>query len=155
MIRIRCIAIIVCTLLLAACQKDSGVSKIPHISLLAFAPDSAMTVNVDTCFFYFSLVDGDADIGDDSVSQIYLQDSRFTDLGFIKTPFPEIDIAIEDAKKGIEGKCLFIPFPQPTPRTDSLHAATGRDTLTYELYMKDRAGNESNHIVTHSFVIKT
>lgn len=135
-----------------ACQKNTA-SKIPQISLLYFLPQDSMKVNIDTCFIIFSLTDGDGDIGNDSLSAIYMKDSRYPAAGFVKTPFPQIDPSIEDPKNGLEGTCTFIPVPQPEPRLDSLHMATG-DTLYYELYIKDRAGNESNHITTHTIIVR-
>lgn len=133
------------------------MSKIPHIALIAFLPQDSMQVNVDTAVIYFSLVDGDGDIGyanpaPGDTSNIYWKDSRDSS-GFVATPFPAIDVSIEDPKKGLEGKCTFFPLPQPTPRTDSLHAATG-DTLYYEFYIVDRAGHQSNHITTHTFIVR-
>jgi hypothetical protein len=139
-------------LLLPSCEKNT-VSKIPQISLIAFIPDTAMTANVDTPFIIFSFVDGDADIGNDTLSSIYIKDSRDSAHKFVVYPFPFIDGAIEDPKKGLQGKCIFFPDPPPIPRPDSIHTATG-DTLTYEFYIKDRAGNSSNHIVTHQLIIR-
>ncbi|MCD6011991.1 MAG: hypothetical protein K0Q79_1853 [Flavipsychrobacter sp.] len=152
--RIRYIALSsLAAMLFASCQKNT-MSKIPYISLIRFEPQTVMKANVDTCFFYFSLVDGDADIAGpgDSISQIYLIDSRDTTV-IMKTPFPDIDVSIEDPKKGISGECVYFPDPRPVPRPDSLHTATG-DTLYYILYIKDRAGNKSNEIVTPTFIIK-
>jgi hypothetical protein len=144
-------SILAVALLFAACQKNN-VSKIPHIALTLFSPDS-MTVNIDTCFIQFSLVDGDGDIGNNSPSQIYLKDSRFDSAGFQPTPFPDIDPTIEDPNKGLEGTCTFYPVPQPVPRSDSNHLANG-DTLFYEMYIMDRAGHESNHVTTHTLIIR-
>lgn len=150
--RSRIAFVLLSFLAFASCEKSNNVSKIPHISLIAFVPDS-MHVNVDTCIIEFGLVDGDGDLGNDSNSAIYLKDSRFEAQGFIKNQFPVIDPNIEDPKKGLEGTCIFTPMEPPTPRLDSIHMATG-DTLTYELYIKDRAGNESNHIITHPLIIR-
>jgi len=138
-------------LLLPSCAKNT-LSKIPQISLIAFKPDSTMTVNVDTVYIEFHLVDGDGDIGNDTVSRVFLKDSR-NPTTFIPYDFPHIDGSIEDPNKGLEGICLFYPVPAPVPRPDSLHKATG-DTLTYEFYITDRAGHASNHIVTHQLIIR-
>jgi hypothetical protein len=138
-------------LLLGSCSSNN-VSKIPHISLIAFVPDS-MVVNIDTTFIEFSLTDGDGDIGNSPTSQIWLKDSRFDSAGFVATPFPAIDQSIEDPKKGLQGTCLFYPLPQPVPRLDSNHFNNG-DTLTYEFYITDRANNSSNHIITHPLIIR-
>jgi hypothetical protein len=145
--------------LLASCEKNT-VSKIPHIELIGFFPDTAIKVNVDTAFIEFHLIDGDGDIGygpnpnpGDTISRIYVKDSRYPSAGYTPYPFPAIDISVEDPKKGIDGKCLFYPVPQPVPRADSLHKATG-DTMYYEFYIMDRAGDSSNHLTTHSLIIR-
>ena len=138
-------------LLLSSCAKNT-VSKIPQISLIAFRPDTAMKVNLDTVFIEFHLVDGDGDIGNDTISRVFLQDSRVPGT-FIGYDFPQIDGSIEDPKKGLEGLCIFLPVPQPVPRPDTVHSKYG-DTLSYEFYITDRAGHASNHIVTHSLIIR-
>ena len=149
--------LLIMAFILPSCQKNT-VSKIPYIELITFYPDTAIKVNLDTCYMEFSLIDGDGDIGygntpaaGDTMSSIYLKDSRYESVGFVRVPFPAVDVSIEDPKKGLEGKCLFYPIPQPVPR-DSLHGVTG-DTLYYQFYIKDRAGNLSNVITTHSFRI--
>lgn len=134
----------------AGCEKNS-VSKIPNISLIASGPN-VIRVNLDTAFVYFSITDGDADLGNDTVSVIYWKDSRYDSLGYIKAEFPEIDPDILDPKKGLTATCVLYPVPQPTPRLDSIHLATG-DTFTYEIYIKDKAGHESNHITTPPIII--
>ncbi len=149
--------VLLLALILPACQKNT-VSKIPRIDLIALIPDTAIKVNVDTIMIEFSLVDGDGDIGygttrttSDTISRIYLKDSRFESAGYVPIEFPTIDLTIEDPKKGLEGKCWFYPIPQPVPR-DSLHGVTG-DTLYYQFYIMDRAGNMSNILTTHAFRI--
>lgn len=138
--------ILLVAVLFTSCEKNT-MSKIPYISLIEFVADSVMQANMDTCFFYFSLEDGDADIAvpGDSVSQIYLKDSR--DPDFIPMPFPTIDPSILDPKKGIKGTCLF--YIRPLPKVDTL-----ADTLNYEFYIKDKAGHESNHLVTPRFIVR-
>src|SRR5690606_19630164 len=96
---------------IVSCDQGNSASKIPQISLLGFIPDSVMRVNVDTCAIYFALADGDGDLANDAVSGIYLKDSRYEADGFIRSPFPDIDPAIEDPKKGLEGTCIFVPIP--------------------------------------------
>jgi hypothetical protein len=151
--RFRYLALLLfASIFFASCDKSS-VSKIPHIALIAFFPsDSIIKVNVDTTYIEFSLTDGDGDIGNDTVSVIHLQDSRFISSGYSKALFPAIDATIEDPKKGLQGTCIFYPLPQPVPRSDSAH--TLADTLWYELYITDRANHESNHITTHSLIIR-
>jgi hypothetical protein len=143
-----------------SCQKTNNVSKIPHIGLLYFGSGEgtdSIIVGYDTAFLQFSIVDGDADLGNDpngSQKDIYVKDFRY-DTGFAGYFFPGIDQSIEDPKKGIQGTCTFefIPPVDLTPRADSLHMAVG-DTTHLEVYIVDRAGHQSNHIVTGSIIIR-
>ncbi|MCW3122521.1 MAG: hypothetical protein JWQ38_2013 [Flavipsychrobacter sp.] len=132
-----------------ACNKNT-VSKIPNLTFIG-APQN-IKVNIDEMVITFKIIDGDADLGNDTLSGVYCKDSRYDSIGFIRSDFPAIDSELEDPKKGIVAKCDFFPVPQPTPRFDSLHMALG-DTFTYEIYVVDRAGNKSNHITTPQIII--
>ncbi len=149
---IGCILFLLLSMAFVSCQKNS-VSKIPIISLMVFWPADSMTVNIDTTYVEFALTDGDGDIGNSATSVIYYRDSRYATDSFLTAPFPDIDPTIEDPKKGLQGTCVFYPVPQPVPRSDTFHAH--RDTLSYELYITDRAGHQSNHITTHQVIIKS
>ena len=145
----------------AACNKNKA-SKTPEISLINMTPDSILQGSPeDTLFINFQLKDGDADLGVDQIAQvdpsqqkydIYVRDARNdTFTGYY---FPEIDKEVLDPKKGIEGVCaLTINGAFIYTRDDSLHQATG-DTTHFELYIKDKAGNESNRITTGNLYIK-
>jgi len=138
------------TLLLAisSCEKTS-LSKIPQIKLEGFGPEIRV-VGKDTTTLFFSLQDGDADLGVDIKSgqfDIFINDKRF-DTGFTGFYFPEISNEIKDPKKGLTGSCYFFFTPDLLlPRTDSVHLALG-DTTHFEVYIVDMAGNKSNHITT-------
>ncbi len=136
-----------CLILLATCQKNTA-SKIPSITFKLVTPDSLVVRRNDTCFIYFSFTDGDADIGNSSISQIYWKDLRFDSAGFVSSDFPPILDIVEDPKKGLEGTIMLIPDPGPIPRPDSMHFHFA-DTVAYEIYITDRAGNMSNHIRTN------
>jgi hypothetical protein len=129
------------------------VSKIPFIQLTSFLPFDSAKVNIDLVAVNFTITDGDADIANDTTSMIWLKDSRFDTAGFIPTPFPPIDVAVENPKKGLIGTCTFYPVPPPTPRLDSFHRAVNRDTFYYQLYITDRAGHKSNVLTTKQLII--
>ncbi len=142
-----------------SCTKSNDVSKIPQISLLYFGSGEgtdSMVLNIDTAFLEFSLVDGDGDIGNDPNgpnNDIFIKDFRY-DTGYVGYHFPAVDQSIENSKKGIQGKCLFEFTPDLiTTRPDSIHQATG-DTTHYEVYIVDRAGHQSNHIVTGPIIMR-
>lgn len=138
--------------LLFSCGKNK-VSKIPHISIAGFGPDS-IRANIDTARIYFNFTDGDADLANDTMSSVYIKDKRFDTLGFVRYDFPKIDASIEDAKKGLSGAgVVFLLQPPPIPRDDTFHKTFG-DTTTFEMYITDRARNESNHITTTALIIR-
>jgi len=115
-------------------------------------PDSIKAgSSADTLFIYFDFKDGDADLGNKDPNgkdyDIYFNDKRF-DSGYQGYFFPSIDPGIEDASLGISGTGVFkMLAANIAPRGDSIHKNFG-DTTYYEIYIKDRAGNMSNHITT-------
>lgn len=133
----------------SACEKNSA-SKVPNITLMG--ANQFIKTNVDTMAIQFKIIDGDADLGNDTLSGVYWKDSRFDSIGFTRADFPYIEPGAEDPKKGLEAICTFFPVPQPTPRFDSIHVLFG-DTMNYEVYVQDRAGNKSNHIITPTIII--
>ena len=143
--------IVGCTVLFS-CEKNT-MSKIPHISLKVFGPDSIRS-NYDTAFIQFGFADGDADLANDTASSVYIKDLRFDSAGYVRYDFPAIDPAIEDPKKGLAGVGLVLLLsPSPVPRSDSFHMAVG-DTTSFEMYITDRARNESNHLTTGKLIIR-
>ena len=135
-------------------RAKNNVSKIPQVRLIMFSPHDSMKVNVDSPVIIFNLTDGDADIGNDTASGIWLKDSRYDSLGFTRTDFPKITDGIEDPNKGLSATVYFFPvYPAVVPRSDSIHMLYG-DTLTYQFYVTDRAGHKSNIITTHPLIIR-
>ncbi|MBA3827522.1 MAG: hypothetical protein H0X33_01155 [Taibaiella sp.] len=138
-------------LALASCRKNNA-SKIPHISTLSIAPDSIIGGSSgDTVYLSFHFTDGDADLGNNQNTtnyDIYIKDLRTnTVTGYF---FPSIPSQIEDPNVGLEGDCrikLLAAFIIPRP--DHLLL----DTVRYEVYIKDKAQNESNHLTTPNIII--
>lgn len=149
------ILLLLAVLLLSSCEKNE-VSKIPQIGFLQFSP-SIIQAGRDTAFMQFSIRDGDADLGvtpGANKYDIYIKDLRFDSAGFVGYLFPGIDPGILDPEKGITGTCTFLFIPQLLyPRTDSpVHYRF--DTARFEVYITDRAGNNSNRIITDPLVMK-
>ena len=157
--RIPVICLLLALITFAACDKNT-VSKIPHISLTAFGPDSfyLSAMGGDSiAYMQFSFIDGDGDIGvDSSRSAIFIKDSRYDTAGFIKHPFPaSIDASIENPRNGLTGSVLYLFTDDQalTARPDTLHQKTG-DTASFEVYITDRARNESNHFTTRPIIMR-
>jgi hypothetical protein len=131
-----------------ACKKENTLPKAPQITFLSALPNSVKQGNSeDSINISFSFMDGDADLGNDrlgTVYDIFLTHSKDTALDF-KTFLPEIPEEMKDPEKGFEGtatvvlNAAFFLIPDSTKNAD---------TFRYEIYIRDRAGNESNHITT-------
>lgn len=126
-------------------------SKVPLITYTGLV-NNPIKYNVDTAAITFSIQDGDADLGQDQNSgdkfDIYLKDKRFDTAQFVGYYFPLMNQLSLDPDKGFKGRCIFLLIPAiVSPRLDSFHLAVG-DTVQYELYIMDKAGNKSNTITT-------
>lgn len=145
------------TILIAAapgCKKEGTPrSPIPSIALTGFGPDSVkLGSSEDTAVLSFSFTDGDADLGNTTANtDIFLRDSRNGNVqGY---SFPEFPDAVRNPDIGMEGTgtvALLAAFLLPR---DTVHAVTG-DTVRYEVWIKDRAGHESNHITTPDLYLR-
>ena len=153
----RCVALFLALFVVfTACKKKSGISPIPSIAFISMTPDSLKEgASEDTAYITFNLTDGDADLGNKDPASgdfdIYIKDSRADT--FVGYAFPEIAQDVEDPSKGLTGTCVYKILGALTYcRQDTVHLST-RDTAHFELYIKDRAGNMSNHITTPDLYI--
>jgi hypothetical protein len=133
---------------LAACEKEQGMGPVPNIALVA--PLKPVSVKAgssrDSVLITFNFTDGDADLGNSPSSgqyDIYTTDSRDTAQYNYFFPNGMTDVVIPG--KGIQGTCnlkveaAFLLLRPDHPDGDTLH---------YDLYIKDRAGHESNRVKT-------
>ena len=108
----------------------------------------------DTALLSFHFTDGDADLGTDSAKDIYI--TRNVDSVQEVYAIPNIDNSLRDPDYGMDGNAyVFLQAADPIlyPRQDSLHILKG-DTITFDVYIKDQAGHESNHLTTNPIIIK-
>lgn len=112
----------------------------------------------DTLIITFSFTDGDGDLGSDSTN-LFLRDSRDNSLVPNRLfPIPEqgsgngvsgeITIRIPNKVAGPNICCIF-----PDRRVCQTDPRFARDTFSYSIQMKDRAGNLSNIIRTETLTI--
>jgi hypothetical protein len=134
---------------LFSCKKKTG-SSIPIITFSSLTPDSVISANpADTVNISFKINDADGDFSDNNPSGVYLKDSRGTDINF---PFPKNTNKTIDPAYGMTAECtikisaaLFLALRADHPI---------EDTVVYEIYVKDLAGHESNHITAPRIRIK-
>lgn len=135
-----------------SCEKENAKSKNPTIALTGISVDSvASGSSSDAVLVSFNFADGDGDLGNKASSgnfDIYTIDSR--DSEKVNYFFPQKMPDVIDPTQGVEGSCFlnleaaFILLRPTRPL---------RDTVRYTIYIKDRAGNESNRIVTPDIYI--
>lgn len=111
--------------------------------------------NTDSLRVTFSFTDGDGDLGDMDSLNIFIRDNRDQ---FLASKYRLPELPAEGAKRGIRGKitvtiyttcCI---FPDGTPPCD-ISPNYQTDTLRYEIFIRDRAGNISNTIETDPIII--
>lgn len=137
-------------ILVFACSNPPDYPLEPTIDFISFSKTSMQqgtNPNIDSVLLTLSFTDGDGDIGSEDSIGIFLVDTRddFQQPGF-RIPF----VGQQGVGKGISGE-LYIALPTSCcyyedGRTPCEKSAGVTDELVYELWIEDRAGNESNHI---------
>lgn len=152
-IRLICIALIIASV--TACLKPPDYALEPQIEFVSLSKNimqQGTSSQVDSLVLVFSFTDGDGDVGSESIVVI---DNR-TGNNHALFNFP--DIPPQGKDNGISGEveldfpttCCIVPnqFIACERSTDY-----PRDTVTFDIYIKDRAGNESNRITTPPIVL--
>lgn len=141
-------------LFLASCTKQpKDYPPEPQIYYQSMTPGLLDLNDTTSVVIQLTFTDGDGDIGRDraeTTKSIFLKDSRDTSsaLFTISQPFPYIADYMRPTKGGLEGFITIRLGRQYFSITDSLHLALRKDTLHYNIYVKDDAGNMSNVIQT-------
>lgn len=139
--------------ILCACTKSPDFPPEPTIEFKQIINNTIQQAQ-DSAFVTINFTDGDGDIGFfDNIQDIFLIDTRPSQNGAITALFmplvPELG-----SENGISGEIRFpiitccVPppgFAGCQPVTDAFPEYQ-RDTVIYEMYIEDRAGNRSNTI---------
>ncbi len=145
-------------LVLAACVQPK---KYPVEPVITFKGLSRSVLKqgqgpIDSTFVTITFTDGDGDLGDKQGIDAYFIDKRDNNIkGSFRIPF----IPEEGVGNGISGEitfrlnttCCIFPNMEEPPCTPSTKYPT--DTLRYIIYIKDRAGHESNRVETSDIVL--
>lgn len=145
MLRKLFLPVLFALLIIVSCGKDKPMySDIPSITRVDVHP-SLVNAYKDSIEFIVSYEDGDGDLGenDPSVSNLYLVDNR---IG-ITYPFRIPQLAPDGSKLIIRGSLSVVL--NNTGITDG----SSSQTVTYSIYMKDRAGNTSNTVTTNAITV--
>ena len=148
-------------LLISACTNPPDYPTEPIIEFSHLSKNTMVQSfnNSDTVYMTVSFTDGDGDLGtqDDSLD-IFLTDTRL-DAGPLKYKLPFVPL--QGTGNGISGDitvllpatCCIFPNNIAPPCDNSVSDLYPTDTMTYEVFIRDRAGNESNRIETDEIII--
>ena len=130
----------------SSCENDDGpaFSTVPEIGLIGIAPDTVVQFE-DVLVITIEYKDGDGDIGheDPDVNSIFVRDARLENYdGFYIGPIAPIgqEVAIT-GQLNIEFPALF------------LFGSGNTESTFFYIYLEDRAGNQSNEIITPTITI--
>lgn len=149
--------------MMSACVQPPDYSNIPEIEFIRFNQDSIKQGNSlnapDTLEIIFSFTDGDGDLGsDDDSIDVFFTDSRDE----FETPFKLPVIPNIGTENGISGEitvrvpnqpfniCCTYPDNSPPCVPNPQFEV---DTFSYNIFLRDRAGNMSNRIQTSPVTI--
>jgi|SRR5690606_2112393 len=149
--------LVFCVLVCSGCEKVEPEfpvepqiyyqSTIPH-SLDLFGP-------VENVEVIFRFTDGDGDIAlDPSETEpaIYLRRTRDSLLDPFTFPMPYIPKNIRPENESVEGRVV-LQLSKAYFSLDSLHTALGGDTISFDIYIQDQAGNRSNQITSEPVIV--
>lgn len=134
-----------CLLLcVTGCKKEEAISNTPSLKFLSISPNPAVKYQ-DEVVIEVEYTDGDGDLGENTpdVKNLFVTDSRNN----VTSQF-RISQLGPDSKVIIRGT-LDVVLP-PQSFVDDNHSS---ESATYTVYVKDRAGNESNHVTTSAITI--
>ena len=145
------IFILLIILFLLSCNRKASFSVIPKITyksissnlLIAGSSNQATTISI-------YVEDGDGDIGYET-ENLFFKDSRDSSITKLRIPVIPSEYS---PNKGVKGT-ITVDYLAAwlTLRPDTNHISN--DTLRWEIYLKDEAGNMSNTIFTDDiFLVK-
>ncbi|MFM2307357.1 MAG: hypothetical protein RLZZ367_2026 [Bacteroidota bacterium] len=126
--------------LFTGCKKEEAISKVPEIKFISISPGTAQKY-VDEVQVTIEYTDGDGDLGENTadVKNLFCTDSRNN----VTYQFRIRQLAPDNANITIKGQLTF-----PLPPQGFIDDNNTTETATYSIYVKDRAGNQSNTVQT-------
>lgn len=129
---------------LISCKKEEIVNDIPSIELIETSPTQVVEL-MEPIYFKISYRDGNGDLGenDPDVHNLILRDPRID----IKYEYRISELVPGAAEVPISGVLVF-----SIPNAFITDGST-QQTVNFEIYVKDRAGNKSNVINSGTITI--
>ena len=140
----RVVYITVFALVCFSCEKEEIISDIPSIELIETSPTQVDEL-IEPIYFRIAYRDGNGDLGenDPDIHNLILRDPRID----IKYEYRISELVPGGASVPISGTLVFsIPNAFITD-------GSSEQTVNFEIYVKDRAGNQSNVINSGTITI--
>lgn len=137
-------ALLLIAVALCSCQKDSAIdSDIPAIELVSVSSTSIS--EGDPLTFRISYTDGDGDLGENNADahNLFLTDNR---VG-VTYEYRIKELAPTGSSLIIRGNLDVVL------NTTAITNGSSSQTVSYSIYIKDRAGNQSNTVTTSEITI--
>lgn len=142
------IFIVVLVIGFSSCNKLTKLSNIPKIKFNGFNANLIEAGSNQTLSIFIGFEDGDGNIGF-GTPNLFLRDSR--DTIFVPFTIPTIGSQY-NPKDGLKGVFeILYPAAFLLTRSDSIHLDT--DTLHWDIYMIDEAGNHSDTVQSSDLVL--
>ena len=132
-----------------ACVKEPHYSKIPEISIKEIRHSGTQIYEGDSVIVVLEFKDGDGDLGkknqSDTIPNFFIVDKRFSIIDSLSYSIPNIprngssDAISGEIAINLLSKVFCNPINPPTGATD---------TLEFDFYLRDQAGNFSNQVST-------
>lgn len=155
------IGILIGLAVLVGCIDPPDYPNEPEIEFLSWSKNTMNQgdLNGDSVLIRLTFTDGDGNIGypaSDPTPDIFVIDSR---TGIIQDRLKMPEVPEEGTGNGINGEltlrifntCCFFPKNIPPCTVTNMYPT---DTLHYEIYIEDRAGNRSNTISTPMMILR-
>lgn len=129
-------------LFLTYCKKDIGnkISDIPSIEFVSVSSQS-IKANKDSLSIIFNYKDGNGDLGENNsdARNLFVTDNRNN----VTYQYRIKQLAPDNESIAIQGELAVVFNTVPLLNADSI-----LEQVIYSLYIKDRAGNQSNSVST-------
>lgn len=124
---------------IVSCKKEDEIGPIPEIEFISVTPQNVQEYT-DSLVFTIKYRDGDGDLGenDPDAENFFLADSRNNVIYKFRIP----QLAPDNSSIIIEGNL------NVTLANTAIIDGSGSQTFSYSIYVKDRAGNQSNTVTT-------
>jgi hypothetical protein len=129
---------------ITSCNVGTGISEVPEISFESVVPN-VVTEYQDSLYFTISYRDGDGDLGENNTddNNLFIQDSR----NQVSYGFRIQQLAPDNAEISIQGN-----INATLPNTAIVDGGTS-ESITYTIWVVDRAGNESNKVSSNTVTV--